>query len=514
MTFKLTWPLAGAVAASTAYDPQNNSFDLTVPPGTPIRAVMGGSVPVAQASELTITAPGVIVTYSGLQTISVQAGQQTAAGAVIGAAGPDGRVRLRVYQPIDPTTLFEKPAPPTAVSTVSAPADQPVYLTPTLEGLRIREAPVDGKPLGQLKLDERVESLEPVEITKNKVGVEGQWLRIRRADGTEAYTAAWLLKVSAPPVFSPPSASLLGMNLDIFHPQGQPDPALMQGIGWVRLKFNVSFNPDNRTYGNRDIEAAYRRYRPVMERYAQAGMKILMVFTHQLYGEGAGFNWTQMDSGRWRQLVPTYAEFARQVAARFSGSGLVHCYQIWNEQDTRPEHARAAVPVPANDYGYMLTETIRAIRQADQTTPIITGGHTTGPGPGSAYARATLNAMPPDIRPDGIAFHPYGRGVKGHRFSNWGPLSEEIEAYGSVLPGRPLWITEWGVLDHQGRADVIPDVSDYASGFMNILKKDYPGRVAAAIWYAWADSMDNGFGLVDASGKPKPTFYEKCRTLG
>ena len=160
------------------------------------------------------------------------------------------------------------------------------------------------------------------------------------------------------------------------------------------------------------------------------------------------------------------------------------------------------------------TETIRAIRQVDPVTPIITGGHTTGPGPGSQYARSTVAAMPPDIRPDGIAFHPYGRGEHGHRFSNWGPLAEEIEAYGAVLPGKPLWITEWGVLDHQGRLDVLPEVLSYAAGFMHIIRQNFAEQVAAAIWYAWADGMDNGFGLVDASGRPKADFFEPWCRLG
>jgi hypothetical protein len=404
-----------------------------------------------------------------------------------------------------------------AVAAEAPPAAGPIYLTPTMDGLRVREMPVDGKPVGTLKLGEVVESLEPDDLTRSKIGVNGQWLKIRRSDGTQAYAAAWFLKPTAPPqpvTFTAASASLLGMNLDIYHPQGHPDPDAMQGIGWVRVKFNVSYNPDNRTYGNRDIDAAYRRYLPYLERYAKAGMRVLMVFTHQLYGEGAGFNWTQMDGGRWRQLVPTYSDFARQVAAKFRHAGLIHAYQIWNEQDTRPEQARAAVPIPAADYAHMLTETIRSIRQVDPDPPIITGGHTSGPGPGSHYAGATLAAMPPDVRPDGIAVHPYGRGVAGHRFSNWGPLSEEIDAYSAVLPGRPLWITEWGVLDHQGRMDVINDVTDYCAGFVNIIKQAYAGKVAAAIWYAWADGMDNGFGLVDANGKPKPGIYERWRTLG
>jgi hypothetical protein len=195
-------------------------------------------------------------------------------------------------------------------------------------------------------------------------------------------------------------------------------------------------------------------------------------------------------------------------------TGLVHAYQIWNEQDTDPKNARAAVCVPAKDYGYMLTETIRAIRSVDKETPIITGGHTTGPGSGSAYARATLAAMSAGVRPDAIAVHPYGRGVKGHRFSNWGPLDDEIKAYAPLLPGKPIWFTEWGVLDHQGRTDVIPDVTEYVRGFMDIIKNRYPGQVAAAIWYAWADSMDNGFGLVDTNAKPKSGLFEKFKSVG
>jgi hypothetical protein len=307
------------------------------------------------------------------------------------------------------------------------------------------------------------------------------------------------------------------MNLDMNHPLGRPTPEQLKGIGWIRLKFNMSLNPDKpdgdpARYGNTDVNAPFNRYKPFIEQYARTDIKTLMVFTHQLYGEGAGFDWRQMDEGRWRQLIQKYAFYAREVAQRFANTGLIHAYQIWNEQDTR--EGRAAVHVPPAMYGLMLTETIRAIRSVDKQTPIITGGHTTGPTDGSIYARATLNAMPPDVRPDGIASHPYGRGVQGHRYSIFGPLEEEVRKYAAVMPGKPIWFTEWGVLDQQGRADAIPSVTDYASGFMNLVKIQYAGQVAAAMWYAWADSMDNGFGIVDARGNPKPGLYEKFKSIG
>jgi hypothetical protein len=242
-------------------------------------------------------------------------------------------------------------------------------------------------------------------------------------------------------------------------------------------------------------------------------MKVLMVFTHQLFGEGAGYNWPSMDTGRWNDLIPKYADFAKRTAQLFAGTGLVHAYQIWNEQDTAPAVARAAVPIPAADYANMLTQTIRAIRTVDTHTPIITGGHVGGPGTGGAYARATIAAMPPDVRPDGIASHPYGRGVAGHPFSPFGALADEVQVYTTVLAGKPMWITEWGVLDRQGDMSVAQSATDYAAGFINIVKNQFPGQIAAAIWYAWADGMDNGYGLVDAADRPKPTLYDRFLAL-
>jgi hypothetical protein len=29
------------------------------------------------------------------------------------------------------------------------------------------------------------------------------------------------------------------------------------------------------------------------------------------------------------------------------------------------------------------------------------------------------------------------------------------------------------------------------------------------IWYAWAQGMDNGYGLVDGNGNPRPPLTEK-----
>ena len=121
--------------------------------------------------------------------------------------------------------------------------------------------------------------------------------------------------------------------------------------------------------------------------------------------------------------------------------------------------------------------------------------------------------MPSDVRPDGVATHPYGRGVKGHPFSNFGALEDELRLYGAVLPGKPVWITEWGVLGRQGDLSITAQVADYAAGFMQICRTQVKTPVAACCWYAWADGMDDGYGLVDSSGQPKPNFCQPFLAL-
>ncbi|MEZ4667650.1 MAG: hypothetical protein R3E39_07005 [Anaerolineae bacterium] len=81
------------------------------------------------------------------------------------------------------------------------------------------------------------------------------------------------------------------------------------------------------------------------------------------------------------------------------------------------------------------------------------------------------------------------------------------------MPGKPIYFTEWGVLDFQDNLSVVGDVTTYATGFMNIIKTQFASQVAAAIWYAWADGMDNGYGLVSRNDQPKNPLYQKYLTL-
>jgi murein DD-endopeptidase MepM/ murein hydrolase activator NlpD len=441
----------------------------------------------------------VLVTYGHLQNIAVNMGQALKVGDAIAQASGE-QLKLVVQSPgkgqsgyvlpdvIDPTPLIYW---------------QDLRLRSTDRGLRIRQKPgTEFEVLAQVSASDMLETLETHGRTLLKVGQEDEWIKVRTPAGIEGYAAAWFLEAVG--LEDAPATNITGMNLDILHPLGKPDPARLKGVGWVRFAYNVSMGR-----GSTDLDAAYNLYQPHIRRYAEAGIKVLLVLTHQTFGEGQGYIWPQMDRGKWRDLTGKYADVIRRIAQRFAGRNQVAAYQIWNEQDTPPELAVAAVPMPAEDYGYLLAETIKAIRTVDSSVQIITGGHVNGPRQAMQYARKAFSAMPNGIRPDGVAFHPYGRKAPGSNtpYGPFGTIEGAMLDYVRALPDKPVWITEWGVLDHP--SDPPERVTQYALDFLSFLKTKYRTRVAASIWYAWADGMHNGYGLVGTNDQPKQPLYDR-----
>ncbi len=489
---------------------KNEGLDVYAPTGTPIRASAAGIVTsvvrvanalgYGQYIQVSTTISGLtyITTYARLNNLRVVIGQSVKVGDVIADASTDGSIKLIVQQPgkglsgyllpdvVDPTMMIYW---------------QGLLLKINVTGLRIRERPgTDFKVIGQLTPFDRIESLEPHGRTLLKVGRANEWIKIRSPQTVEGYSSAEYLIADETGGLN--ALNMTGINLDILHPLGKPAASRMKGTGFVRFAYSVSMNR-----GSTDLDAAYNLYAPYIKAYSDAGLKVILVLTHQTYGEGAGYVWPQMDTGKWRQLTPTFVDFARRIAARFVSTGWVTAYQIWNEQDTPMNIASAAVPMQPSDYAYLLSETIKAIRTVDTKVNIITGGHVGGPFAGANYAKATIAAMPSNIRPDAIACHSYGRGPVGNKYSPFGSVDDDVDAYSKVMTGAKVWITEWGVLDRPN--DPPNDVADYATGFISRLKTLYSGKVACCVWYGWADSMHNGFGLVNASDQPKQPFYNR-----
>jgi murein DD-endopeptidase MepM/ murein hydrolase activator NlpD len=518
--FVLSWPVEALPAritipfnAQISGGGQHEGVELYAPRRAKIRAAVAGTVATVIREPTALgygqyiqisTAFGdtsYLITYARLDEISVTMGQQVAEGDPLGVAEAENML-LVVQQPgkglpgyrlphvIDPTPLIYW---------------NTLRLQPTVDNLRIRRQPgTQFEIVAVLRATDQLETLEPHGRTLAKVGQDNRWINVRAPAGQTGYSAAWFLQAIAPELLE--KARISGVNLDLSHPLGKPAPSRLGNMGWVRFLYNVSYDPESKTYGNTNLAKAHARHRPAIEQYAQAGYNVIIIFTHQTYGEGAGYNWNEMNSDRWRDLTGKFAAMIGQIAQHYAGQNLIQAYQIWNEQDAYAG-ASASVSMPAGNYAYLLGESIRAIRAHDKSVKIITGGHTGGPVRGSDYARQTLNALPPGLAVDGIAHHPYGRGTRpGPPYAIFGHIDDEIEHYGRVIPGAPLWITEFGVLD---RPDDPPaDIAGYATSFIQHLRTRHPGRVAAAIWYAWAEGMHNGYGLVGRDDQPRRPLYD------
>lgn len=452
------------------------------------------------------------VTYANLQNIQVALNQTVTKGALLGrSAGP--AMKLVIQTPPNGLSGFSLPA-------ISHPKKHLILsnlrLRPLDNRLRLRTAPNTDAPVaGFANQWDLLRTPENTYKVLTTVGVQDKWLKVfSLEDGlTLFYAAAWFMKAVSldDPREGIPNVPIAGINLDLDHPLGTPSAAPMSQLGWVRLLYNVSYNPVNGTFGNTDLDATYARYLPILQRYADNGNKIILILGHQTYGEGQGFNWTAMDSGQWAMLIAQFTQFCGQIAARFAGQRLIYAYQIWNEQDT-PVGSPSAVSVPSAEYAMMFTQVYRAIRAVDSRVKIITGGHVTGTGTGVSYAKAVLNALPADAIPDGIGVHPYMTGPAGSPFSIFGTINHAIERWSNVMPNTPLWLTEWGILDKQGQDEHAQAATEFAQGFIDICLLMYPAMVACAVWYAWADTMHNGYGLVRSNNTPREPLYSTYLT--
>ena len=444
-----------------------------------------------------------LVSYGGVTGARVAVGAKVKAGQKIATASGE-RMRLLVQTP-DGGGLSMM-----GLDNLRNPRDylyiSDFRLRPTVDNLNLRALPsMYANIVGRAYSWQLLEPLEHHGRALEKVGEDGSWLKVRSAGGAEGYAAAWYLSATTESegeeVFT--GVNPVGVNLDVFHPRGKPAPSKLGNLGWVRFGYNVS-----NWRGSEDIRAALNRYLPLFERYRAAGYRIVVTTSHQTYGEGKNefWPWEQMTDSKWRILIARFADMMNDIAAQWAGRDLIAAWQVWNEPDSLS--GVASVPLEARIYGWMFKDIARAIRAADSQTQVITAGFNSGPGRGSAYARRMMRELPDDAKPDGLAFHPYGRGVNGHpHYAVFGHIDESVWAYSAVMPDKPLWITEWGVLDRGG--DNPADIARYALDFIRYLKRQYPGRIAAMIWYAWAQGMHNGYGLVDERERPRPPLTQE-----
>ncbi len=88
-------------------------------------------------------------------------------------------------------------------------------------------------------------------------------------------------------------------------------------------------------------------------------------------------------------------------------------------------------------------------------------------------------------------------------------MGDLLASYAAVTK-LPIWITEMGTNDMTVQGP-------FPFMFFDAIANDMPASVvcAAAIWFCWSDAMVTPFGIVDATGAPKPSYYSFANyTLG
>ncbi len=439
-----------------------------------------------------------VVTYAGLSNVNVPLNTSVSVGQKIGEVSAEQF--LVIVQSTNGLSGYRLPniINPNRLIYIDG-----LRVRPIGNDLRVRKIPrTDGDILGKLQPFDFVVPREQHGQVLSKTGQEGEWINIRMPDGRVGFAAAWFLEATEFQKFAL-DINPVGVNLDAKHPLGKPEPSQLGKIGWVRFGYNVSNN-----VGSEDINAAYNLYAPLAEKYARAGYKVCFTTSHQTYGEAKGFpQWQKMQDDNWQVLIDRFADMMGRISQQWAGKGLVDCWQIWNEQDA-PIGAIASVPMSPQNYGRMIDRVLPAIKSADANVYVVTGGHTSGPSLGSQYIKTAIATTAQGQRLDGVAFHPYGRGTNiNSPYAQFGHIDDSIREYSKVFPTKPLWITEWGVLDKPN--DNPSDIANYATNFVNHLKARYPGEIAALIWYAWAQGMHNGYGIVDSNSQPRPPLTER-----
>lgn len=276
------------------------------------------------------------------------------------------------------------------------------------------------------------------------------------------------------------------MNIDL----GRPiDYDALGRFKHVRINYDVS-----QDRGDTNIETIHASlYKPALDALRSRGVKALFVGTHELYGEGQGFNWEQMSDADWQRFTDGYVEMCRRWAQLCKGSSVV--YQIMNEQDSQEPRASVIVPPPV--YGQLFNRAYDAIKAIDTTASVITGGYNSGSGRGTQqYREAKIT------RTDGVAFHPYGLTANGD-FDVFGAFKPQLDQWATL--GQPLWVSEYGVLGHNNDAS-----SNRVANWIIAMRGTMRGRVAGECYFSWhiqdAPPYDS-FGVVDQAGNVRQPVY-------
>lgn len=118
--------------------------------------------------------------------------------------------KLVSIPPAPPSTPTPQPTTPSAPAPTGGTTD--LVLTPTVDGVSLRSQPVVAPEnlIRLVRLGELMTATESAAQVGGKIGVVGQWLKVRDAHNQEGYVAAWYVQKSSPTPQPAPASGVAG----------------------------------------------------------------------------------------------------------------------------------------------------------------------------------------------------------------------------------------------------------------------------------------------------------------
>jgi hypothetical protein len=308
------------------------------------------------------------------------------------------------------------------------------------------------------------------------------WSAERTSDGKVVYLLDNSLR---------PKDRVWGINIDPNNPAANPPASKLNGVGWVRFVFHAASRQQT-------IDQAFGFYDPIIRALAQQGTKILLVIIQDTFwGNGPWSN------GNWGAYYPGYADALSKIAKHYKG--LVAAYEIWNEMDLSGQPT--SIYIAPENYGPLLLAASKAVKQADPTAKVISGGMV-GSDP-IGYLTKARNSIGGVLPIDGVGFHPYGQTPPDTAVFDWqkGGLGPSIQRVADAF-NLPVWVTELGV----PRVDVNnqnfwPTIANYMLKTFQLIHNVLFYSCPVMIWFAWADSQDRA-GIVHDNQQQKGAIFD------
>jgi predicted double-glycine peptidase len=304
--------------------------------------------------------------------------------------------------------------------------------------------------------------------------------------------------------------TITGANLDLTHNLNpSADAFVKSGLKAARIEMNVSGAraAEGIPHSNTDLNAFNRLYKPYITTLRAGGVRVFGCITHRTWGEGKGegrdFVWyptVYNNDNEARRFINGNVAYSEPIVREYIG--LIDDWLLGNENDAKPEHARASIPLKPHQYGLWIKELSAMIRRVNPRARVWVGEFVTGTGVPGGSEGCIPYLQKSGLQPGeyyGISFHPYDMTNLKSYLAAWKRFTH-----------KPLAITEFGPLGTPEEQATWNTDSIFRM-IENYVSTAVGAGVEALIKYSWANTMDNGYGIVDASGRVRRD--SKNRTL-